>query len=143
LLAKRLLVPGSGHRNHVSSTMGRDFNVTADGVTFDSKDLAKIYADKHDKDLVEIDGGWLAKNRATRGGPMPTRDGDVVIYHFQQKYLVWVSTWDGAQGPDPNVEASTVWDADEAQQVARRWAQESTGRIFRIDKDGNWTVATN
>ena len=107
--------------------MGKDFNVTGDGVTFHSKDLAKIYADKHDKDLIEIDSGWLAKNRATKRGPMPTRDGDVVIYHFHQKYLVWVASWDGAQGPDPNVETITVWNADEAQQAARQWAEERNG----------------
>jgi hypothetical protein len=55
--------------------MPTDHQVTGEGVWFGSRDGAKIYADAYDKDPVESDGGWLAKNRATQFGPMPTKDG--------------------------------------------------------------------
>src|SRR5947207_1925167 len=88
------------------------------GARSDWKDRAKRYADLYDKDLVEDRGGWLAKNRPTQFGPMPTKDGDVVIFHLHQRYQVWVSTWDGAQGPDPNVKPLTFWNADHARHTA-------------------------
>jgi hypothetical protein len=40
--------------------------VVADGVFFPSHRSAVLFADKHDKDVVRVDGqvsGWLAKNR--------------------------------------------------------------------------------
>ena len=104
--------------------------VTPDGVIFESRDHAKTYAGLYDKDLVEVQDGWLAKNRATNSAPMPTKDGDVVVHHRHQLYQVWVATWDGAQSPDPNVQPNTVWNHDEAQEAARRWAAETNGRIL-------------
>lgn len=119
--------------------MPTDHQVTGEGVWFASKDNARIYADAYDKDVVEADGGWLAKNRTTQFGPMPTKDGDVVIFHLHQMFQVWTATWNGAQGPDPNVEPRTLWDADEARNAARAWAS-GQSRIFQLDKDGRWTV---
>lgn len=123
--------------------MIRDHEVTSEGVTFRSKDRAKIYADSYDKDLVETNSGWLAKNRVTKSQPIPTKEGDVVIFHLHQMYRVWVTTWDGAQGPDPNVEPVTAWNADEAKEAALRWATETNGRIYRLQKDGDWSVFSN
>ena len=40
--------------------------VIGDGVMFESERFARIYCDKHEKDLVHVPGsGWLAKNRST------------------------------------------------------------------------------
>lgn len=64
--------------------MIKDHEVTSEGVTFRSKDRAKMYADSYDKDLVETSGGWLAKNRATKSQPIPTKEGDVVVCHLHQ-----------------------------------------------------------
>lgn len=122
--------------------MPTDHQVTAEGVWFASKGRAKRYADAYDKDVVESNGGWLAKNRTTQFGPMPTKDGDVVLYHLHQMYQVWVATSDGAQGPDPNVKPLTFWNADHARQAAHRWATEQS-RIFQLGKDGRWSVMTD
>ena len=120
-------------------TMHKDHDVTAEGVWFASKDRAKRYADVHDKDVVESNAGWLAKNRTTEFGPMPTKDGDVVLFHVHQKYQVWVATWDGAQGPDPNVKALSFWNADHARHAAQMWAT-GQSRLFQREKDGRWSV---
>ena len=37
-----------------------------DGVFFRSEKAARIFSEKHNKELVQI-GGWLAKNRDTTG----------------------------------------------------------------------------
>jgi hypothetical protein len=121
--------------------VAEDHETTPEGVIFKSKDRAKTYADLYDKDLVEVNGDWLAKNRVANTPPMPTKDGDVVVYHLHQMYRVWAATWDGAQGPDPNVEPITVWNADEAQRVARHWAEETKGRIFQLQNDNKWTIS--
>ena len=89
--------------------------VTGEGVLFQSKELAQKYADAYDKDLVEVDGGWLAKNRVTEHGPMPTKEGDVVIFHFHQLYRMWVAPLDGAQGPDPDIDPLDFWEREEGQ----------------------------
>jgi hypothetical protein len=42
------------------------FTVWDDGVFFDTLRAAQIFAERHNKDLVQVDGqvsGWLAKNR--------------------------------------------------------------------------------
>ena len=77
--------------------------VTPEGVIFESKDRAKSYADLYDKDLVEAESGWLAKNRATNAPPMPTKDGDVVVYHLHQMYRVR----GGLLQPEREVESSS------------------------------------
>jgi hypothetical protein len=119
--------------------MPTDHQVSGEGVWFESKDRAKLYADAYDKDLVESNGGWLAKNRTTQFGPMPTKDGDVVIFHLPQMFRVWTATWNGAQGPDPNVEPFTVRNADEARNAARELAS-GQSQIFQLQKSGEWTV---
>ena len=114
--------------------------VTGRGVIFDTKDRAKKYADMYDKDLVEVADGWLAKNRTNSAQPMPTKEGDVVIFHLHQLYRVWVTTWDGAQGPDPDVSPQEFWNAGEAEKAAIDWAGETRGQIYRLGKDGNWSA---
>jgi hypothetical protein len=40
--------------------------VVAEGVFFHSRKYAELFAEKHDKDLVRVDGqvsGWLARNK--------------------------------------------------------------------------------
>ena len=50
-LAKRLL------------DRGESSVVTGSGVFYKSKELARIYSEKHDKELVQVGNYWLAKNR--------------------------------------------------------------------------------
>ncbi len=33
------------------------------GVFFESEKSAQVFADKFDKDLIQIDGGWVARNQ--------------------------------------------------------------------------------
>ena len=110
---------------------------------FQSKELAQKYADAYDKDLVEVDGGWLAKNRVTEHGPMPTKEGDVVIFHFHQLYRMWVAPLDGAQGPDPDIDPLDFWDARKAKEAATNLAKENEGAIYLLEKDGKWSVKSN
>lgn len=116
--------------------------VVPDGVLFQSERSARIYADQHDKDVVEVDGGWLARNRAcaTQKGPMPTKEGDVIVQHLNQLFRVWLITSDGAQGPDRNVAPLEKWNRAEAEQAAREWMEDTGGRIFLLQKDGEWTI---
>jgi len=43
-------------------------------------------AEIHDMDVVQAEGGWLAKIRAVQSGPMPTRRGDLIVRHVNQRY---------------------------------------------------------
>ena len=122
--------------------MAIDHEVSSDGVFFKSKENAKQYADAYDKDLREVNGLWLAANRATSSGPMPTNEGGVIIFHLHQKYVVWIATWDGAQGPDPNVQPAVFWSADEAKKDALGQADETGGQIYLLQKDGSWARMT-
>jgi hypothetical protein len=127
----------------MSSEMPKDHTATAYGVFFSTRERAKLYADAFDKDLVEQDGGWLAKNRTTTASPMPTKEGDVVILHFRQLFRVWLTTWDGAQGGDPNIGTRDFWKADEAEAYARDLAADTGGKIYRLQKDGQWAESSN
>ena len=123
--------------------MSLEHEVTGEGVLFQSKESAQKYADAHDKDLVEADGRWLAKNRVTEHGPMPTKEGDVVILHCRQLYLVWVTRWDGAQGPHPNERPPALWAARKAEEDATNLAEETEGKIYLLEKSGQWSVKSN
>jgi hypothetical protein len=123
-----------------------DFAAHGAGVVFKSLESAKIFAERHDKTLVRIDGkvsGWLTQNRTPMSGPMPTIDGDVVIHHVNQLFRVWVATSNGAQEPDPNVGSRDKWNLAEAEQAARDWAKETKGIIYLLQKDRSWTVLSN
>jgi hypothetical protein len=121
--------------------MAIDHQVSPQGVHFRSRDGAKSYADHWDMDLVEsANGEWLAANRTMAAGPMPTKQGDTVIRHVGQMFRVWVVTWDGARSGDPNVQALDLRTASEAQDAARNWAQDGTGRIFHQQRDGGWRL---
>ena len=52
-LAKRLL------------DRGESSVVTGSGVFSKSEKWIRIYSEKHDKEVVQVDGYWLAKNRTT------------------------------------------------------------------------------
>ena len=39
--------------------------VTGSGVFHKTKEVARIYSKKHDKELVQVGDYWLAKNRTT------------------------------------------------------------------------------
>lgn len=45
---------------------GIDMNhaATPNGVVFKSEQTARTFAERHAKEVVQIDGGWLAKNRS-------------------------------------------------------------------------------
>lgn len=40
-----------------------DYTTTPEGVVFKLEESARVFAEQHNKDLVQIDVGWLAKNR--------------------------------------------------------------------------------
>ena len=42
---------------------GESSAVTGSGVFYKSKELARICSEKHDKELVQVNDYWLAKNR--------------------------------------------------------------------------------
>ena len=45
-----------------------NYSVFPDGVFFDTQRSAMIFAEKHDKELVRIEGhvsGWLARNKSS------------------------------------------------------------------------------
>ena len=52
-LAKRLL------------DRGESSVVTGSGVFYKSKELARMYSERNDKELVQVGDYWLAKNRTT------------------------------------------------------------------------------
>lgn len=109
-----------------------------EGVVFLSEASARNFSEQHDKDLVQIGAGWLAKNRATTPGPMPTKDGDIVVHHLHQLFRVWIVTKDGSQKPDRNVGPLEVWSRSEAEEAARTKATETGGQIFWLQTDYQW-----
>jgi hypothetical protein len=117
-----------------------DREVIGDGVVFLSERSARLFADAQDKDLIKLEGGWLARNRQTNKGPMPTREGDVVVYHHNQLFRVWVVTNDGAQEPDQNIAPLDLRSRAEAEDAARNWTTETEGRIFWLQRNGEWVI---
>ena len=76
-------------------------------------------------------------------GPMPTRDGDIVITHSEESrslFLVWRVTDDGQQ--ESVKTASTAWamGREAALKLAAIMANESRGVIYWHDPtSGEWT----
>ena len=105
---------------------------THEGVVFPSEDGARKYSDMHDTDPVQIGEGWLAKNRRTRRGLIPTNEGDVVVCRLHQLFRVWAVTPNGDAPP------SEFWNRAEAEQDARRVATEKNGRLFWLQTNGEW-----
>lgn len=66
-----------------------------------------------------------------------TRDGDIIVQHLTSYYRTWVVTRDGSREPDPNVAPFMTPGRADAEQHARNWANETQGRIFLMDLDGN------
>jgi hypothetical protein len=79
-------------------------------------------------------------------GPMPTRDGDVVIAHgvsVRSIYVVWTVGEDREQEPSPAASAASARGREAAQALAARVARESHGAIFFHDlAAGRWTKLT-
>src|SRR5689334_6849436 len=120
---------------------GVDRKVVGDeGVVYLSKASADAAAAEHDKDVIAIGDGYLAQNRRTSKGRMTTREGDVVVHHQEQRFRLWRVTANGSQTPDPNVAPLDLWNRPEAEGVARQWSAESNGRIFWLQKDGEWCI---
>ena len=117
---------------------GSQLAVTGEGVVFTSERHARISSDQHDKDLVQIGAGWLARNRDVHPSPMPTQQGDVVVLHRHQVFRIWTVTDDGSQEPDANVAPLDVWGRAEAEAAARGMAATTGGRIFWLQDDGDW-----
>ena len=68
-----------------------------------------------------------------------TKEGDVIVQRLTSFYRVWVVTKDGSREPDPNIGARTVLGREAAEADARRWADETKGRVLLIDLDGKLT----
>jgi hypothetical protein len=131
------------HLAFIQQTAGAQSIVTAEGVVYPSETAARNGADLHDKDVVQIGAGWLAKNRLTQSGPMPTLNGDVVVLHQHQLFRVWVVTADGSQEPDPNVAPTDVWSRAEAMTAATNWRAETNGRMFLLQNNGSGSCGKN
>ena len=121
----------------------KDGTVDPSGVFHTSERSARIFAEIHDKDVVETDAGSLAKNRPTQSGPMPTKAGDVIVRHANQLWEVWSVPEDDAQAPDPNEVPRQVWSLSEAEQIVRELTEGANAQIFWLQKDGNWTARSN
>ena len=76
-------------------------------------------------------------------GPMPTRDGDIVISHRGSNpamYSVWYMLEDRQQDVSPPVDAAPASGRPEAVQLGLSMARESRGALFCRDTDsGTWT----
>jgi hypothetical protein len=56
---------------------------------------------------------------------------------------VWLVTADDAQDPDRNVAPLQVESRYQAEVTARRWAQDTEGRIFWAQRNGYWTTISS
>ncbi|MQA28742.1 MAG: hypothetical protein GEU82_02735 [Luteitalea sp.] len=77
---------------------------------------------------------------------MPTKDGDVVIWHRDAAltdYQVWIVTADGQQEPETALLRTVrVPDRSAAEQVALRMVSEGGSILLRELKSGHWTKIT-
>ena len=124
----------------------RDGAVTADGIFYlTEQQHARIAADALDKDLVQVEGGWLAQNRHTETGSMLTSAGDVIVRHVNQRWDVWQVTQDGEELPDfvaasPPIGLQVVWSKAEAESAVSELAPVS---VFWLQNDGAWVKKSN
>ena len=76
-------------------------------------------------------------------GPMPTRDGDIVITHSEDSrslFLVWRVTDDGQQWCERITSSALAMGRQGALKLAARMATESRGAIYLLDPaSGEWT----
>lgn len=75
-------------------------------------------------------------------GPMPTRDGDVVVSQLVgAEFLVWHVVHDGQQQPSPGERgAPVVMGRSTAVALGRMMARASRGSVFFVEQDTlNWT----
>jgi hypothetical protein len=119
-----------------------DDDVDASG-TLHSTEPSAFFAETHDEDVVLDRDEWPAKHRETTSGPMPTRVGDVVVHRIGSNFSVWLVTADDAQDPDRNVAPLQVESRYQAEVTARRWAQDTEGRIFWAQRNGYWTTISS
>ena len=110
---------------------------TPQGVFFTTKAQAQTFAEYSDKDLVEVDGGWLAQNRELSTAPMPTRVGDVIVRRTALIFHVWTVRENDSQTQDPD--AYWTWNWAHAADRAREATIETGGRVFLASNKG-WTL---
>lgn len=75
-------------------------------------------------------------------GPMPTRDGDVVITQGTDRstFAVWVVVDDGQQAPAPTAYTATAVGRAAARQMAHWLALDTKGTVYLLDAtSGRWT----
>jgi hypothetical protein len=124
-------------------TQKQDGTAGVDGVFKTKQKAARIFAEIHDKDVIQTDGGWLAKNRDTQSGPMPTKRGDVVVRHIDQRYDIWLVPEEGAQDPGAEIEPRQVWNLREAEQIVRELTEGTRAQVFRLQKNGAWDIQSD
>ena len=89
-----------------------------------------------------VDGqGWLAKNRQTQSGPMPTKHGDVVLRHVNQRFDVWMVAADGAQQPDPDT-LQEAWSRRDAEEIVREATDGTDATVYLVQGNGEWAVVS-
>ena len=115
-----------------------DRTVTGEGVLFDKEVSARKHAEQYDKEVVSIDGKWLAKNRVADRGPLPSEVGDVVVEHVGQRFSVWAVVKPVEQSPGADVVPECYWTSADAARAAGSLAPDS--RVFWRRADGSWTV---
>lgn len=116
--------------------------VTGEGAIFRDEKSARDNCELHDKDLVQIGNGWLAKNRETRTGRMPTVQGDVVLHHLGQHFLVWQITKEDAQTGCGDAAPFDSRGRSEAEAEAKRLVTKTNGRLFWLQNNGYWAEVT-
>ena len=78
-------------------------------------------------------------------GPVPTRDGDVMIAaeNASAVFAVWTVGRDGQQEPDADTYVSAALGRPGAKQLAFLMAREMRGSVFFLERQmGTWTKLT-
>src|SRR5262245_5016666 len=120
----------------------RDYESVPGGRFFRERHDARRYAELYDKDCEPFEDGWVASDRATSQGPLPTRAGDVVVRHGSQRRDIWRVPSDGAQIPAyPNPElGASAWSQSAVETVLGEWLGEAAVQVFWLQANGEWVT---
>jgi hypothetical protein len=113
--------------------------VTPHGVFFTIQTEAETIAPYSDRDVVAVEGGWLARNRDLKTEEMPTRVGDVVVMRTGLVFNVWTVRADGAQEHDASVPPYQSWNWAHIVEAVENVRKRTRGRIFLASKRG-WVL---